>query len=82
MLREAFLLLFELREELPMAQEGLSLTFHSCFITLGGPSQSQEFSQISRRESLAHQKLRSQTMQTKNLRETDKCLYYDHFNAV
>lgn len=39
MLRESFLRLFELREELPMVQEGLSLTFHSCFITLRGPSQ-------------------------------------------
>lgn len=65
MLRDSFLLLFELREELPMVQEGLSLTFHSCFITPRAPSQTQEFSQISRGESLDHQKLHSQTMQTK-----------------
>lgn len=65
MLRESFLLLFELREELPMVEEGLSLTFHSCFITLRGSSQTQQFSQISRGESLDHQNLHSQTMQTK-----------------
>lgn len=38
MLRESFLLLFELRGELPMDQQGLSLTFHSCFITLRAPA--------------------------------------------
>lgn len=81
-LREPFLLLFELREELPMVQGGLSLTFHSPFITLRGPSQTQEFSPISWRESLDHQKTAQSNNANKNLRETDKCLYYDHFMAV
>lgn len=39
MLRGPFLLLLELREELPRIQEGLSPTFQFYFITLRGPSQ-------------------------------------------